>query len=323
MTSTATSSLSLNTRAAALADALIAEAPALGIGVSLGPEGETLVDCGLRHPGSLEAGRQLARICLAGLAGVSLLPSSQLALPWTVMVRTSRPVLACLASQYAGWHLKADDERPLMASGPARALSAHEALFHDIPHKEHASRAVLVLEGDAPPGTAAARDMAEACGLSRNRLILLHAPTGSLAGTVQIAARVIECALQKARALHFDLPTITEALGTAPLAPPHPDTRTAMGRANDAIIYGGLVHLFVTGDAQAAKALAEALPSRTAPDWGRSFREVFAEAEGDFARIDSALFSPAEVLVTALSTGETIRAGRPDPARIAAILGEP
>ena len=96
-----------------------------------------------------------------------------------------------------------------------------------------------------------------------------------------------------------------------------------MGRANDAIIYGGRVHLFVTGDVETAKALAEGLPSQTAPDWGRSFSEVFAEAEGDFARIDPALFSPAEVLVTALSTGDTFRAGRPDPARIAAILTEP
>jgi methenyltetrahydromethanopterin cyclohydrolase len=210
-----------------------------------------------------------------------------------------------------------------MGSGPARALSAHEALFHDIPHKEQASRAVLVLEGDAPPGETAARDMAKACRLPRNRLTLLHAPTGSLAGTVQIAARVIECALQKARALHVDLGIIAEALGTAPLAPPHPDTLTAMGRANDAIIYGGRVHLFITGGAKAAKALAEALPSQTAPDWGRSFSEVFVEAEGDFARIDPALFSPAEVLVTALATGDTFRAGRPDPARIAAILGVP
>ena len=320
MTPTTPPSMSLNARAAALADALIAEAPALGIGVSLGPEGESLVDCGLRHLGSLEAGRQLARICLAGLAEVSILPSAQHALPWTVMVRTSHPVLACLASQYAGWHLKADDGSPLMGSGPARALWAHEPLFHDIPHKEHANRAVLVLEGDAAPGGSAARDMAQACGLASDRLTLIHAPTGSLAGTVQIAARVIECALQKARALHFDPGTIAEALGTAPLAPPHPDTRTAMGRANDAIIYGGRVHLFVTGDANAAKALAEALPSQTAPEWGRSFSEVFAEAEGNFAQIDPGLFSPAEVIVTALSTGQTFRAGRADPARLAGIL---
>ena len=320
MTLTDSPSLSLNSRATALADALIADAATLGIGVSLGTGGETLADCGLRHPGSLEAGRRLARICLAGLAEVSLLPSHQTSLPWSVMVRTSRPVLACLASQYAGWHLAAEDGSPLMGSGPARALAAQEPLFHDIPHTEQATRSVLVVEGDAPPGESAAQAVARACGLARNRLTLLHAPTGSLAGTVQIAARVLECALQKARALHFDLSSIAEALGTAPLAPPHPDTRAAMGRANDAIIYGGLVHLFVTGEAEAAKALAEALPSHTAPDWGRSFAEVFAQAEGEFARIDPALFSPAEVLVTALSTGTTFRAGRPDPARLATIL---
>ncbi|EYD76592.1 N5,N10-methenyltetrahydromethanopterin cyclohydrolase [Rubellimicrobium mesophilum DSM 19309] len=310
--------LSLNARAAVLADALIAEAPALRIGVSHGPGGETLIDCGHRHPGSTEAGLHLARISMAGLASVSLVPSGLAPLPWSVLVRTSQPWLACLGSQYAGWHLPGAGDAPLMVSGPARALARKEPLFDDLPHDEHATRAVLVLEGDAPPTDGTARAAAEACRLPRSALTLLHAPTGCPAGMVQIAARVVECAVQKARLLDFPLADLTEAIATAPVCPPHPDTRAAMGRANDAIIYAGRAHLFVTGAPSRARALARRLPSRTAPDWGRSFAEVWEAAYGDFARIDSRFFSPAEVHVTALDTGETFTSGPPDLARLIA-----
>lgn len=312
--------LSLNGRAAALAEALIAEAPALRIGVAGGPGGETLVDCGHRHPGGTEAGLRLARICLAGLAEVALLPSGQPILPWSVMIRTSLPALGCLGSQYAGWHLRADDGTSLLGSGPARALARREPLFDDLSHREKARRAILVVEGDQPPGDRLAKEVAEACRLPRSALTLLHARTGSLAGVVQIAARVLECAVQKARHLGFPLADLADAIGTAPVAPPHPDTRAAMGRANDAIIYGGRVQLVVAGAREAARDLARTLPSRTAPEWGRSFAEVFAAAGGDFARIDAAFFSPAEVAVTALETGETFRGGRADAARLHAFL---
>lgn len=312
--------LSLNARAAALADDLVAEAEALRVGVSRGAGGETLVDCGHRHPGGIEAGLRLARICLAGLGEVALLPSGPASLPWSVMVRTGRPALACLGSQYAGWHLRADDGAPLMGSGPARALAGAEPLLHGLVQEERAARAVLVLEGDVPPGEAAAREVARACGLPRAGLTLLHAPTGSVAGMAQIAARVVECAVQKARHLRFPLGDILDAVGTAPVAPPHPDTRTAMGRANDAIIYGGRVQLFVRGNGDAARALARDLPSRTAPEWGRGFAEIFTAAEGDFARIDPGLFSPAEAAVTALETGETFRGGGLAPAKLHALL---
>jgi methenyltetrahydromethanopterin cyclohydrolase len=235
-------------------------------------------------------------------------------------VRTDRPVLACLGSQYAGWHLAGEGGAPLMGSGPARALARLEPIFDGIAHQEQAERAILVLEGDQPPGDEAADKVAGTCGLRRDQITLLHAPTGSLAGTVQIAARVIECALQKARALHLDLVPIREATGTAPIAQPDEDTRKAMGRSNDAIIYGGRVHLVVSGPDDLARSLAEALPSRTAPDWGRSFAEVYAEAEGDFARIDPGLFSPAEVTVTAQDSGRTFASGRPDPDRLSRFL---
>jgi methenyltetrahydromethanopterin cyclohydrolase len=82
-----------------------------------------------------------------------------------------------------------------------------------------------------------------------------------------------------------------------------------MGRTNDAILYGGRVHLSVRGSDDAARALAERLPSRSSRDFGRSFAEIFAAVEYDFYKIDPALFAPAEVWVSNLDSGRTFHGG--------------
>ncbi|WP_375454662.1 methenyltetrahydromethanopterin cyclohydrolase, partial [uncultured Methylobacterium sp.] len=40
------------------------------------------------------------------------------------------------------------------------------------------------------------------------------------------------------------------------------------------------------------------------------FAEIFARVNGDFYKIDGALFSPAEAIVTSVKTGTTFRGGR-------------
>jgi methenyltetrahydromethanopterin cyclohydrolase len=146
-------------------------------------------------------------------------------------------------------------------------------------------------------------------------------PTRSLSGTVQIVARVLEVALHKAHALKFDLKAIRDGLGSAPLPPPSPDFVTAMGRTNDAILFAGQVHLFVTGPDAAARALAEALPSSASRDYGRPFAEVFKAVKYDFFQIDPLLFSPARIQVTAIESGRSFAAGRMDPDLLAASFG--
>ena len=85
-----------------------------------------------------------------------------------------------------------------------------------------------------------------------------------------------------------------------------------MGRTNDAILYGGRVHLTVRGDDEAARELARQLPSRNSSDYGRSFADIFKAANYDFYKIDGALFAPAEVWVSNLDSGNTWHAGALD-----------
>ena len=129
------------------------------------------------------------------------------------------------------------------------------------------------------------------------------------AAAAQVVARVLEVALHKAYELKFPLARIVDGMGAAPLSPPHPDFVTAMGRTNDAIIYGGRAQLFVTGPSTEARALAEALPSRASRDFGAPFAEIFKRSKGDFYSIDPMLFSPAEVIVTAIESGASFHAG--------------
>lgn len=305
--------LSVNERAAKLVARMIAEAEELRIGVGRGALGETLIDCGSKTVGSLTAGLRVAEICTGGLADVTIVPSSLgPRWPWTIMVRSSQPVIACLASQYAGWRLSVDDGvEPFFAlgSGPARALARREPLFQELAYDDSAANAILVIEGARPPPAKIVAAVAQDCRVKPTDLTIIFAPTQSLAGSTQIVARSLEVALHKTHELRFPLDRIVEGIGTAPLCPPHPDFVTAMGRTNDAIIFAGHVQLFVTGPASEARALAERLPSRASRDYGRPFGELFKAVNSDFYAIDPMLFSPARVIVTALETGDSYPSG--------------
>nr|WP_294553676.1 methenyltetrahydromethanopterin cyclohydrolase [uncultured Rhodopila sp.] len=315
--------LGLNGRAHALVESLCADAAALRAGVSRGEAGERLIDAGAAHRGGIAAGLRLGAICLGGLGEVRLASDPSLPRwPWTISVASSNPVTACLASQYAGWSL-AHESFFALGSGPARALARTEKLFEELGYQEAAQQAVLVLESGAPPPAKLVVSIAEACGVAPADLTILYAPTQSLAGSVQVVARVLEVALHKAHELHFPLADIVDGLGAAPLPPPHPDFITAMGRTNDAIIFGGRVHLFVTGAASQARDLAQAMPASKSRDYGRPFAETFKAVNGDFYAIDPALFSPAEVIVTAIDSGESFHAGAVDAALLDASFGSP
>jgi methenyltetrahydromethanopterin cyclohydrolase len=305
--------LSVNERAAKLVARMIAEAEELRIGVGRGALGETLIDCGSKTVGSLTAGLRVAEICTGGLADVAIAPSSLgPRWPWTIMVRSSQPVIACLASQYAGWRLSVDDGDEsffALGSGPARALARREPLFQELAYDDSAANAILVIEGARPPPAKIVAAVAQDCRVKPTDLTIIFAPTQSLAGSTQIVARSLEVALHKTHELRFPLDRIVEGIGAAPLCPPHPDFVTAMGRTNDAIIFAGHVQLFVTGPASEARALAERLPSRASRDYGRPFGELFKAVNSDFYAIDPMLFSPARVIVTALETGDSYPSG--------------
>jgi len=314
--------LGLNRRAAALADAMAADADALRVGVSHLDNGARLIDCGIDAEGGLEAGRRLSEICLAGRATVSVTTAElgPLMLP-AVRVITDDPVSACLASQYAGWAIQRDSYFA-MGSGPARCLSrAEEQLFDRLAYVERADRAVLVLEGRTPPSPAIAAYVAERCGVEPRALTLLIAPTASVAGCVQIAARSVETALHKLMELGFDLTKIRSGAGLCPIAPVAKNDLRGIGWTNDCILYGARSYLTVRATDQEIDAVAERLPASSSADYGTPFYDIFNRYDRQFYKIDKMLFSPAEVTINNLLTGRVIRRGHVNPDVLQASLG--
>jgi methenyltetrahydromethanopterin cyclohydrolase len=317
---------SINALSAPLVESLVEDAQRLRLHVERLENGCRLVDAGIEAAGSLEAGRRIAEICLGGLGSVSLSGSGPVAgWPLSVHVHTTDPVLACLGSQYAGWSLshKAAGEKPFHAlgSGPGRVLALKEPLFKELGYQDSAEETCLVLEVDRVPPLALCEKIAQDCGISVEALTLILTPTSSLAGTVQIVARVLEVAMHKAHELGFALQAIRDGIGSAPLPPPAPDFLNAMGRTNDAILFAGLVQLFVTGEDRAAQELADELPSSASRDYGRPFAEVFKAYEYDFFKIDPMLFSPAQVMVSVLDSGNSFTAGNLDRDLLATSFG--
>ncbi len=316
---------SVNLLAEPLVEALIDDAQSLRLKVDVLANGSLLVDAGMTVPGGLEAGRRIAEICMGGLGHVSLRSANTFTnWHWHLDVYASDPVIACLGSQYAGWslsHGKGKEAFNALGSGPGRAMGSKEPLFDELGYRDRAQSTSLVLEVDTAPPMAVVEKIVEMCGIRPDRLTLIVTPTRSLAGTVQVVARVLEVALHKVHALGFPLEHVVDGAGSAPLCPPAKDFITAMGRTNDAIVFGGQVHLFVTGEESAAAELAETLPSSTCRDYGKPFAQIFKDHDYDFFKIDPMLFSPARVTVTELHSGRSFHAGRLDEKLLDASFG--
>ncbi|MBE0468723.1 MAG: methenyltetrahydromethanopterin cyclohydrolase [Methyloprofundus sp.] len=314
---------SVNQLTQPLVQELLDNADKLRLKVQKLDNGCTIIDAGIEVLGGLEAGRIITEICLGGMGTVSLSHSAYTEnWPLTVNVHTSNPVLACLGSQYAGWSLS-HEKYFALGSGPARALATKEKdgqtvpveeLYKELDYNDQAETATLVIENDAIPPIEIVEKIAKACAVAFDKLTIIVTPTSSLAGGVQVVGRVLEVAMHKAHELHFPLENIIDGMGSAPLCPPHPDFVQAMGRTNDAILFAGLVHIFVKGSDAEAEKLAIALPSSTSKDYGKPFAQVFKDAKYDFFKIDGMLFSPASVIVTAVESGNSFRAGKLDNA---------
>jgi methenyltetrahydromethanopterin cyclohydrolase len=305
--------LELNRRAAELCDALANDETRLRVQPSTSACGTRLIDCGVNVPGGLEAGLRLAEICMAGLGRVQFVPSTLEFTPGlAVLASTDQPVAACMAAQYAGWQISLG-KYFAMGSGPMRAAAAREELFAKIGCTEKSDVAVGVLETRKLPPDEVCREVAGKCGVAPEKLILLIAPTASIAGTVQIVARSVETALHKLVELGFDLARVASGFGTAPLPPVAADDIVAIGRTNDAILYGGEVTLYVRGDDASLEAIGPRVPSGASPDHGQPFAAIFERYHRDFYQIDPHLFSPATVTFVNLDTGHSFSFGHTLP----------
>jgi methenyltetrahydromethanopterin cyclohydrolase len=314
-------SLRMNEAACEIADSMADQPELLRIKSYRLPSGARVIDAGIDVEGGIEAGLAVAEICMGGLGNVSCAPlqiGSRSHVGLTVW--TDHPPIACMASQYAGWAVSVGKFSAL-GSGPLRshARVEHE-LFEKLQYEEEADEGVLVLETRALPTDEVAAWVAEKARLQPLQLTFVVAPTASLAGAVQISARIIETGLHKMETLGFDVRRVVGAIGTAPLPPIARNDLKAIGRTNDCILYGGQARYTIRASDAELERLAQQVPSSASRDHGTPFYEIFQRYGGDFYKIDPLLFSPAEVWLTSMESGRTFHSGHLEPEVLEASL---
>ncbi|WP_437202502.1 methenyltetrahydromethanopterin cyclohydrolase [Planctomicrobium sp. SH664] len=262
-----------------------------------------VLDFGVEADGSLSAGLALAEVCMAGLCQLSIVPGTVGGIGWpTLFVQTDNPLEACLLSQYAGWQISLG-KYFAMGSGPMRAAALKEPLFEELDYSETGYGVVGVLESSRLPSREVVEYIAKTCRVAPDQVALLVAPTSSIAGNLQVVARSVETAMHKLHEVGFDVLRVESACGSAPISPVAADDLTGVGRTNDAILYGGRVTLYVTGDDESIAEIGPRVPSSGSAAYGKPFLELFEAAGRDFYQLDPLLFSPAEVVFQNLETG--------------------
>jgi methenyltetrahydromethanopterin cyclohydrolase len=197
-----------------------------------------------------------------------------------------------------------------MGSGPARSkVLAETSLFEELDYACPSSFAVLCLETNTLPTVEIADHIAEKAGVEPENLTLLVAPTACLVGSVQVVARVVETGMHKMHEIGFDLHKVISGVGTCPLPPIAKSDIRAIGRTNDAILYGGQVYYTVDAEDEELEELVPKVPASTSSDYGAPFYDTFKGYDYDFYKIDPLLFSPAEIFVNNVKSGRTFHAG--------------
>ncbi|MEE8182345.1 MAG: methenyltetrahydromethanopterin cyclohydrolase [Candidatus Thorarchaeota archaeon] len=306
--------LSINKKAIEIVKEIIDRQEVLGCSVRELDNGTTLIDAGIDSPGSIEAGRLIGEICLGGLGTVRVTEThiGNLTLP-AVIVNTDNPKIATMGSQYAGWTIKVD-KYIARGSGPARALAVTEKLYDELEYRDRAKRGVIVLETRTPPPENVTEFIAEKCGISPANLFCFVVPAASLAGSVQGSSRIVEAGVRKLHELAYDLDKIKTAHGVAPIAPVAKNDNRAMGATYDCILYGGKTFYFVEpNDDDDLAVLIEKATSSASSLYGQPFYNLFKGCGFDFHKVDPLLFSPAEITINDIKTGNTYKAGSLNP----------
>ncbi len=305
--------ISINREAMKVVRRAIAEAEPLGIRVERLPNGATVLDMGQQAPGSWQAARYYTLVTLGGLGEVTYepFPLGDTVLPG-VRISVDRPMEACVASQIAGWQLDPPGTpQAAIAAGPARALNRTQPdhYFDLIDYRDDWHEAVVAIQTAEPITARHADIVAEACQVKPEDVYILVAPNSSLVCSVQVSARIIEQTLHRLPEEGMDINVVKYAQGYAVIAPLIQDELIAMGRINDALLYGGQATLYVDADDAAVAAVVPKITSAASGAYGRPFLEIFEDAARDFYLIPMDLHSPAAVVVNNLRSGRTYRAG--------------
>jgi methenyltetrahydromethanopterin cyclohydrolase len=304
---------SINKLAMRLVKEIIDRDDELGVKVIKMTCGATLIDMGLKAKGSYQAGLLYTRVTLGDMA-IANLGTWKLDDNFSfgsIELFVTEPLVACLGSQIAGWQL-GKGEFATIGSGPARAQGVIPTDFYlDMtPYRDRNDEVVLCIQDIRYPDDSIALEVAKACKVSPENVYLLLAPSASIVGSIQVTARMVEEVCHKMHAKGFEVSKVINARGVAPIAPLVNDEVKAIGRINDAILYGGEAEFWVdAADEEIAPVIKKLVSKTSSPYYPELFGDVFERAGRDFYKIDHDFHSIAKLQIHNVRTGKSFLAG--------------
>lgn len=305
--------LSVNAEAMKIVRQILASPEALGVAVSRFANGCTVIDMGQRAPGGFLAGKYFTLVTLGGLGEVSFesFALGHRRLP-AIRVMADRPLESCMACQVAGWRLADEPDAPIL-SGPARTLrNPPDHHVEMTGYRDDHHEGVVTVQMSRLVTEEMAAEMARQCGLAPENLYILSSRHACIVSTVQVPARGIETTMHRLALEDFDVRCIQHASCCAPIPPQIDDDLTAMGRINDALYYGGEVHLCVDAPDDLLAELTPKVVSEVSPLAQRPFGVLYREANYDFHEIPHKAHTPAVLHMTNVNSGHTFSAGHFD-----------
>lgn len=197
--------LSVNENAYKTVKMLMKNAEELGLSLSSLSDGTTIIDAGVNTPSGIRAGMLIAKVALGGLAEVSVVPVSyeNITLP-TVHVTTDYPAISLLTCQQPLPTIEVG-EYSAIVSGPGKALMGRPEEFFKISrYSDEAKKGIFIMQSGTIPNEKVSSHIARECKIDPENLFLIVAPTCSIAGAVQVSARMMENPLWRLARLGFD-----------------------------------------------------------------------------------------------------------------------
>lgn len=212
--------------------------------------------------------------------------------------------IATLSSQLAGWAIKINNgENDAIGSGPARILAKKPLdIIKKIGYYENSKKTALILETEILPNEKICKKILDEC--NAKELIIAAFKGNSRIGMINVLARIVEVGVFRLHTLGYNVKKINSAEGFVKIPP---FSKNAMFDANDAIIYNSIVKIEVD---DWDKKLTEKTVSKNSKFYGKSFKEIFEDVEGEFYRIPQDIFAPAEMRIIDLKNGREYRAGK-------------
>lgn len=277
--------------------------------------GATVVDMGIHVPGGYMAGKLFVEATIGDMGHVDFgrFTLGAIELP-SIDVYIDQPQTACLSSQFSGWRMDKEGKTykhniTPIGSGPSRAIALNDIFSQAWTYKDIHHETVLGAQTTELPDEEVAENVARQCGVEVQNVYILAAPTGSLAGSIQICSRTVEASIWRLRQKGFPIEKVLSGMGTCPIAPPIRDEVRAMDRTNTALLYGVTVRYLCDCEDSDIEAVINEAPFSASRRFGEPFIDIFEEGGRNFYVVDKDIHTVAYYEMTNLKTGNTFKGG--------------